>query len=319
MTHVAEKGRELPAEEQQQTVTTPDSVQQQVVSQQTTGQEEVVTTPQVEYKYDWGSGMSMADAYNQGKHSWADIYADRRAWGKANNSPVDNFEAVMLFPRNHDVEKTKIKNEDDIKKAERKEKFDQVGNFLTHLGNFVGTVGFGGLDVKPEDPIKFTERQQRLKDKTEALRRSYNKEWFANAYKQAAAERQAEVAKATAEYKETQGKVAQQKADSQKDKDEAIIKWYNARTGQIEELTPAQYDKLVAEAERSRKQGNAAVQNANTASAREGRLAKGTTKVTTKDGESVIVENRPGTGGTDKYSKYKRSQQSDYSKYKRQK
>lgn len=215
MSIYAEKGRELPAVEPQQTVTTPDSGQQQVVSQQTTGQEQVVTTPQVEYKYDWGSGMTMADAYNQGKHSWADIYADRRAWGKANNSPVDIFEANMLFPRKHDVEKTKTQNEDDIKKAERKEKFDKIGNFLTHLGNFVGAAGFGGLDVKPEDPIKFTERQQRLKDKTEALRQSYNKEWFQNAAKQQAEERQLELARHKTAYENERLKQNQQMLDRQ--------------------------------------------------------------------------------------------------------
>ena len=205
----------MPVSGQGTVSTTQNSGQGEAGATNTTGQDQVVTTPQVEYKYDWGSGMTMADAYNQGKHSWADIYADRRAWGKANNSPVDNFEAVMLFPRNHDTEKSKIQNENDIKKVERKEKFDKIGNFLTHLGNFVGAAGFGGLDVKPEDPIKFTERQQRLKDKTEALRQSYNKEWFQNAAKQQAEERQLELARHKATYDNERLKQNQQMLDRQ--------------------------------------------------------------------------------------------------------
>lgn len=193
--------------------TTQNSGQGEAGATNTTGQEKTVTTPQVEYKYPWETGMTMDQAYAQGKHSLREIYMDRYRWGVANNNPVNVFEASMMLPQNHDIQKTKTQNEDDIKKAERKEKFDKIGMFLTHLGNFVGAVGFGGLDVKPEDPVKFTERQQRLKDKTEALRMAYNKEWFANAYKQMNAERQAELAKATAEHKATQDKVAQQKAD----------------------------------------------------------------------------------------------------------
>lgn len=185
----------MPTSGQDTVVTTQDSGQQQASAQPVTGQDQVVTTPQVEYKYDWGSGLTMTDAYNQGNHSWADIYADRYRWGKANNSPVDNFEAAMLFPREHDVQKTKAQNEDDIRKAERKAKFDTLGNFFSHLGNFVGAVGFGGLDIKPEDPVKFSERQQRLKDKADALRHSYNKDWLASLYKQQAEERAAETAK----------------------------------------------------------------------------------------------------------------------------
>lgn len=193
--------------------TTQDSGQGETGATNNTGQQQVVTTPQVEYKYDWGSGMSVADAYAQGKHSLSDIAQDRRKWGLANNSPLDYFEIVDALPDGHDRNKTMEENETDLKKAKRKEDFDKVGMLLTHLGNFVGTVGFGGMDVKPEDPIKFTERQQRLKDKADALRQSYNKDWFANIYRQQAADRQAEVAKANAEYKETQGRVAQQKAD----------------------------------------------------------------------------------------------------------
>lgn len=213
MTHVAEKGRELPVSGQNGVVTTQNSGQGETGATNTTGQQQTVTTPQVEYKYDWGSGMTMRDAYDQGKHSWAEIYADRRAWGKANDSPVDIFEANMLFPRNHDLEKTKTQNEEDVEKAERKEKFEKIGNFLTHLGNFVGTVGFGGLDVKPEDAVKLSERQQRLKDKTEALRSAYNKDWFNSAYKQMAADRQAELDKANAEHKATQDELARRKQE----------------------------------------------------------------------------------------------------------
>ena len=198
----------------QETVnTTQNSGQGEAGATNTTGQQQTVTTPQVEYKYPWETGMTMDQAYEQGKHSWHDIYMDRYRWGVANNNPVNVFEAANMAHKNHDVYKTKTQNEEDIKKAERKEKFDKLGNFFMHLGNFVGAVGFGGLDVKPEDPIKFTERQQRLKDKTEALRDATNKEWFQNATKQQAADRQAELDKANAEHKATQDELARRKQE----------------------------------------------------------------------------------------------------------
>lgn len=246
--------------------TTQNSGQGEAGATNNTGQNQTVTTPQVEYKYPWETGMTMDQAYAQGKHSWHDIYMDRYRWGVANNNPVNVFEASMMLPQNHDIQKTKTQNEDDIKKTERKEKFDKIGMFLTHLGNFVGAVGFGGLDVKPEDPVKFTERQQRLKDKTEALRMAYNKEWFANAYKQMNAERQAELAKANAEYKAAQAKATQQRADDNTRVSDSRIERNQALNEQGQQRTEDNTRMTDSRIERYNVQNKVNQQNANTSS-----------------------------------------------------
>lgn len=288
----------MPTSGQDTVVTTQDSGQQDVSTQQETGQDQVVTTPQVEYKYDWGSGLTMTDAYNQGNHSWADIYADRYRWGKANNSPVDNFEAAMLFPREHDVQKTKAQNEDDIRKAERKAKFDTLGHFFTHLGNFVGAVGFGGLDIKPEDPVKFSERQQRLKEKADALRHSYNKDWLASLYKQQAEERAAEMAKSNTELKQAQASAVEQKAADNARRTDSQIARDTVRNEVDRQRAADNARRTDSQIERNSVQNRVSQQNADTASAREGRLSRGTTvEKRNADGSVTVSTTFPNRGG----------------------
>lgn len=265
-----------------------------------------VTTPSTyQPKYDW-SKMTMADAYNQGLHTQAEIIEDRRRWGKENNDPINYFEAAMLFPNEHDINKTKTQNEEDIKRAARKEKMDQIGNFLANLGNFVGTAGFGGMDIKPEDPVKFTERQRQIRDKTIALRNAYNKDFFSNMAKMQSEERLAENARAMQALKDAQAKAAQQKADdntrktdSQIDVNNSRIAYYNAQTGKIEMLTPKQIEEIQSRIVKNQQTGNAALTNANTASRRESRMAQGTTTEETKTGRNTkVVRRRVGTGAS---------------------
>lgn len=272
-----------------------------------TGEQQAVTTPTTyQPKYDWGSGMSLADAYNKGQHTQAEIIEDRRRWGKENNDPINYFEAAMLFPNEHDINKTKTQNEEDIKRAARKEKMDQIGNFLAHLGNFVGTAGFGGMDIKPEDPVKFTERQRQIRDKTIALRNAYNKDFFTNMAKMQSEERLAENARAMQALKDAQAKAAQQKADdntrktdSQIDVNNSRIAYYNAQTGKIEMLLPEQIKEIESKIALNGQRGNAAASNAATAARRESRMAQGTTTEETKTGRnSKVVRRRVGTGGS---------------------
>lgn len=270
---------------------------------QTTSQ--VQTEQAYQPKYDWGSGMSLADAYNKGQHTQAEIIEDRRRWGKENNDPINYFEAAMLFPNEHDINKTKTQNEEDIKRAARKEKMDQIGNFLAHLGNFVGTAGFGGMDIKPEDPVKFTERQRQIRDKTIALRNAYNKDFFSNMAKMQSEERLAENARAMQALKDAQAKAAAQKADNDTSRtesrirvDDSTIKKNEANTRQIDALTPVKVDKTKSDAKANTIRAMASAQNAGTASRRESRMAQGTTTEETKtDRNTRVVKRRPGTGG----------------------
>lgn len=265
----------------------------QVVTEQPEqpGETEVVvnnqtaTTPTTyQPKYNWASGMSLSDAYNKGQHTQAEIIEDRRRWGKENNDPINYFEAAMLFPNDHDMNKTKAQNEEDIKRAARKEKMDQIGNFLAHLGNFVGTAAFGGLDIKPEDPVKFTERQRQLRDKTIALRNAYNKNFFENMAKQAADDRaqqnlelqkrKTDQADARLYLSEKQfdwkQKMDQNKFDLDKEKQEV---WKAVQEGKMSnEAARIVIQQMNAETSRM---------NANTRAAAENRQQNGTTTTTT--------------------------------------
>lgn len=149
------------------------------------------TTKKNSYLYDWASGMSMADAYKQGKHNRGDIMRDRERWGRENNNPVNILEATDMVPENHDPRKTYQENELEEKRRKRQENWEKIGNFLSHLGNFVGAAGWGGSVQGLEQPKELTARQKAIRDKTEALRTAYNKSYFENYYKQRAAEQNA--------------------------------------------------------------------------------------------------------------------------------
>lgn len=145
----------------------------------------VTTTP---YLYDWSSGMSFNDAYKQNKHNAREIMDDQRRWAQENGKPLNVYDWAT-YPE-HDADKTKEQNEAEIKKAEKKKKWDALGTFLTHLGNAVGAAGWGG-SVKLEDPVKLSERQREIFEKTQALRRARNKEMMDAYMKQYNTERQA--------------------------------------------------------------------------------------------------------------------------------
>lgn len=330
----AEKGRDLPAVQEPQ-------VQQPVVPDPTTpvtGQQQVVTTPSSDQQkqdnyipyVDWDRAMKEGKTWGlvasdknyrlkDHNYSYVDLRNNYNEWAKKNGYPELSVYDFMAYTQDKDISKSP---EDNVKEERRKKWEDaseQLGYMLTNLGNFIGA-GLGAPEpTNAPDSVKLTERQQRLRDKTDSLRRAYNKDWLQAYTKQKAEERQAEVAKANAEYKASQAKATQQRADDNTRVSDSRIERYQALNEQGQQRTEDNTRMTDSRIERYNVQNKVNQQNANTASAREGRLAKGTTKVTTKDGESVIVENRPGTGGTDKYSKYKRSQQSDYSKYKRQK
>ena len=102
-------------------------------------------------------------------------------WAKANGKdPLDIWEMQGVIG-DRDPYKTAEQNEVDERKARNKERWDQVGNFLTHLGNFVGTL-HGGISQNIEPASELTKRQQELRDKTLALRKAATKDYY-QAYK----------------------------------------------------------------------------------------------------------------------------------------
>lgn len=171
----------------------PNNAQQQVDAAQIVTPvakvNDTTATTKPEYLLDWNTVGTLRDAYNKlGGVLPHKIIKDRERWGIENNKPIDYTEIVDMIPQGHSINKTKEENEAEEKKLRGQERIEKFANFLKHLGNFVGTVGFGAPSQTLEHPKELTARQQAIRDKTEALRSAYNKSYFENYYKQRAEE-----------------------------------------------------------------------------------------------------------------------------------
>lgn len=191
--------------------------------------------------------------------------ADYWRWGKDTGNPTSWMDYAY---QDMDLSKTPEQIEEEQKRQERKERWDKVGNFLLHLGNVIGNQAGGGYGtVQLEDPIKYTERQRLLKEKTLERRRAYNQSYFARMRQEDADRRRAEMERArleeTSAYHKAMVDANNRRTNSSSQVNDAKIKWYNAKTGAIEDKTPEEIEKIKADAEKSRKQGDAAIIRAN--------------------------------------------------------
>lgn len=168
----------------------PNNAQQQVDAAQIVTPVAKVNDPTATTKpqhlYDWDS-VDELTAYNDGKYSPEKLMLDQEKWARENNKPFNILNWFGLS-KDKDMSKSKTENEAEEKKRVGQERMEKFANFLKHLGNFVGTVGFGAPSQTLEHPKELTARQQALRDKTEALRSAYNKSYFENYYKQRAEE-----------------------------------------------------------------------------------------------------------------------------------
>lgn len=164
----------------------PNNAQQQVDAAQIVTPVAKVNDPTATTKpqhlYDWDS-VDELTAYNDGKYSPEKLMLDQEKWARENNKPF-NILNWFALSKDKDMSKSKTENEAEEKKRVGQERMEKFANFLKHLGNFVGTVGFGAPSQTLEHPKELTARQQALRDKTEALRSAYNKSYFENYWKQ---------------------------------------------------------------------------------------------------------------------------------------
>lgn len=243
---------------------------------------EVADTPLVTEKpkytplYDWSNGLSMKDAYKQGKHDRYAIWMDREKWGRENDNPANFFEAMEMTPDDFDPKKTYTENVDDQKKQQRQERWEKIGNFLSHLGNFIGAAGFGAPSQTLEPAQQLTARQQAVRENTEALRRAYNDRFFEQMSKQRAIERQAELDKHNSEINRKKMELQEERLKDQQRRTE--IADFNAQANK--EFRNASLDlksraldikEAVSNGQLSVAQGRLALQRL-----KEGRLAGGT-------------------------------------------
>ena len=124
-----------------------------------------------------------------------------------------------------DGDKTVAANEALKKKAERKAKMEQWGNFLMHLGNFIGTVQ-GAPSQKIESAQELTDRQRKIREATDALRAKGYDQMMVNIYK------------------DRQDKQAQMQAEAAAKANEALAAYRGSQKAQEDALTPVKVEEV---------------------------------------------------------------------------
>lgn len=130
-----------------------------------------------------------------------------------------------------DGDKTVAANEALKKKAERKAKMEQWGNFLMHLGNFIGTVQ-GAPSQKIESAQELTDRQRKIRESTESLRAKGYDQMMVNIWK------------------DRQDKQAQMQAEAAAKANEKLAEYRGALKNQVDALTPEKVEEVIQSARR---------------------------------------------------------------------
>lgn len=207
---VAEKGRDLPAAS-----TTP-AAAPAVTPTITEGEKKEQPTPWGGL-IDWDAaakeGLQYEDIANdptrflrnkEAKWNSAQMIADHARWEKSQGRTPD-YMRYTSWAMNKDLSKNPMQDEADRKREKRNAMWEQVGYALMNLGNFVGSAAWGAPSPeKAPDSVELTKRQQALRDKSDALRNAYNKNFFENYWKQRAQENADKTASATEAYRQWQ-------------------------------------------------------------------------------------------------------------------
>ena len=118
-----------------------------------------------------------------------------------------------------DVDRTVAANAVLQKKAERQAKWEQLGNLFQHIGNFFGTA-IGAPEQKVESAQALTERQRKLREGTDALRKKGYDQMMANIWKDRA------------------NKLAQMQAEAAAKANDALAAYRGSQKAQEDALTP---------------------------------------------------------------------------------
>lgn len=118
-----------------------------------------------------------------------------------------------------DVDRTVAANAVLQKKAERQAKWEQLGNLFQHIGNFFGTA-IGAPEQKVESAQALTERQRKLREGTDALRKKGYDQMMANIWKDRA------------------NKQAQMQAEAAAKANDALAAYRGSQKAQEDALTP---------------------------------------------------------------------------------
>ncbi len=179
------------------------------------------------YLADW-STANFNDVVNNGDKSIAEYISDFNRWARDNGQEPLDVMQIYNAVKNRDISKSAQANEKEEKKLQRQQRWEQIGNLLQHLGNFVGTLN-NAPGAKYEDANELTERQQKVRD--DMLKQRGDPKSILNLlWKDRAAKSAADVAAANKKYKDALAKKAADDAAANKKKADAYAGLKGAQT-----------------------------------------------------------------------------------------
>ena len=235
------------------------------------------------YFADYSNDTNLWEIAKRNNKPLQDVFTDYQKWGKETGNNTD-FLTMWNVAQKGNVTKTPEQIEKDAKKAERQEKFEKIGNFLSHLGNFIGTAAFGAPSQTLEPAQQLTARQQAVREKTEALRRVYNDRFFENYWKQRADERKAEQLEndnRKQDRLDVQQRLLARKQDWLEKYQQGTLDLKSEKQDIDRQLAEGKISKMERDAAIAELNAQTRRISANTSAAREARLANGTETDTT--------------------------------------
>ena len=235
------------------------------------------------YLADYSNDTNLWEIAKRNNKPLQDVFTDYQKWGKETGNNTD-FLTIWNVAQKGDVTKTPEQIEKDAKKAERQEKFEKIGNFLSHLGNFIGAAAFGAPSQTLEPAQQLTARQQAVREKTEALRRAYNDRFFENYWKQRADERKAEQLEndnRKQDRLDVQQRLLARKQDWLEKYQQGTLDLKSEKQDIDRQLAEGKISKMERDAAIAELNAQTRRITANTSAAREARLANGTETNTT--------------------------------------
>jgi len=172
----------------------------------------------------WDNGFTK-DAVKKSGLTIGEAMINYNEWAKENGQEPLDFGTVWTMFNGKDPDKSVVDNEKAAKKAYDQEKFEKVGNFLSHLGNFIGTLQ-GAPSQQLESGAELSKRQRELRDRTLAQRKSDWQDIY-TAYKQKKAD---ELAAKNAEAKQQALELKEREVEAkiQKMKDDTNLAQFKA-------------------------------------------------------------------------------------------
>jgi|GEM_PF-5498978 len=203
--------------------------------------------------------------------------------------PLDILQIYTVLQGN-DPLKSVEQNEEDLAKAQHRERWEQTSNVLSHLGNFIGALA-GAPDQNIESSIELSKRQQLLRDKTLEQRRQMSNDYL-RIYQ---AQQASEVAKA----KEARAQQQQDRLDAELFLKQKQLEWKIKESDGKMDLAQQklELEKTKTEIMRQVQMGRLSQGAARIALAQlnyDLRAAGSTTTTTTSDGKTRTVVRTPG-------------------------